>query len=181
MRISKACFLILACGLAAAKVSAQDLRPSGWLIEAGTGGAATRNATVGAVWKWRWHPAWLGTELDGVTEAYISEWNSLTPTGRRNFTQVGVVPLLRLPAAAAGSRWYAEAGIGLSMTDPLFTTVDKQFSTRFNFIDIVGAGVKLGAYRSHEVGLRISHSSNGGIRKPNPGQNFLQLRYASAF
>jgi len=29
--------------------------------------------------------------------------------------------------------------------------------------------------------LRIQHSSNASLKKPNPGQNFLQLRYARHF
>jgi hypothetical protein len=31
------------------------------------------------------------------------------------------------------------------------------------------------------VGLRLSHVSNAGIKEPNPGENFLQLRYARSF
>jgi hypothetical protein len=29
--------------------------------------------------------------------------------------------------------------------------------------------------------LRIQHSSNASLKHPNPGQNFLQLRYARHF
>jgi hypothetical protein len=32
-----------------------------------------------------------------------------------------------------------------------------------------------------EIALRVQHYSNGGIKQPNPGINFLQLRYAHRF
>jgi Lipid A 3-O-deacylase (PagL) len=35
-----------------------------------------------------------------------------------------------------------------------------------------------GADGEHELALRLQHFSNGGIRRPNPGETFLQLRYA---
>jgi lipid A 3-O-deacylase len=42
-------------------------------------------------------------------------------------------------------------------------------------------GRSFGADRRHELSLRVSHFSNCGIETPNPGENFLQLRYATKF
>ncbi|RYG65377.1 acyloxyacyl hydrolase, partial [bacterium] len=36
----------------------------------------------------------------------------------------------------------------------------------------------LGYEGNSEIALRIEHFSNASIQKPNPGQNFVQLRYA---
>jgi hypothetical protein len=44
-----------------------------------------------------------------------------------------------------------------------------------------GAGAQLRPQRAHELSLRIQHSSNAGIKEPNPGENFLLLRYAHVF
>ena len=33
----------------------------------------------------------------------------------------------------------------------------------------------------HELALRLQHFSNAGIKHPNPGENFVQLRYAQGF
>ena len=38
-----------------------------------------------------------------------------------------------------------------------------------------------GTQGHHEINLRLVHVSNGGIRKPNPGQDFGQLRYVYWF
>ena len=61
------------------------------------------------------------------------------------------------------------------------STPSKTFSTRFNFASHLGVGVRLGAQQQHEWLLRVQHVSNAGLKKPNPGENFLQLRYALHF
>jgi lipid A 3-O-deacylase len=157
------------------------LAPAGFFVEGGVGDNSTAAVTAGVAWPWSWRRSFIGGEISGVTEAYISEWSAPNVGGRRNFTQVGLVPMFRLRPAEGQSPWFAEAGIGLSMTDRLFTTDQKQFSTRFNFVDIIGVGFSLGADRKQEIGLRVQHVSNAGIKHPNPGQNFLQLRYGWMF
>ncbi len=47
--------------------------------------------------------------------------------------------------------------------------------------DHLAAGWQFGPRRDHELTLRIQHFSNAGIRHPNPGENFVQLRYARRF
>lgn len=58
---------------------------------------------------------------------------------------------------------------------------EKRFSTSFNFGDHIGVGLPLGEGDRQEVVLRIQHFSNGGIKRTNPGENFLQLRYVARF
>jgi lipid A 3-O-deacylase len=36
--------------------------------------------------------------------------------------------------------------------------------------------MRFGPRDRYDVGLRLQHLSNGGIRKPNPGIDFVQLR-----
>ena len=100
---------------------------------------------------------------------------------RVSFTQLGLVPLLRYRFGEGRSNWFIEAGIGVSVMDPIYRTEEKRFSTRFNFVDVAGAGRSFGQRREHELSLRIAHISNANIKKPNPGENFLQLRYAVLF
>ena len=47
----------------------------------------------------------------------------------------------------------------------------------FNFGDHLAVGRSFGVQREHELALRVQHFSNGGIKEPNPGETFLQLRY----
>jgi lipid A 3-O-deacylase len=46
----------------------------------------------------------------------------------------------------------------------------------------MGLGYTLGGPDGkQEIGLRWSHTSNAGLKKPNPGQDFLQLRLVQRF
>ena len=47
------------------------------------------------------------------------------------------------------------------------------------FSDNLAVGHTLGS--GHELSLRLLHVSNGAAKKPNPGQNLLQLRYAFSY
>lgn len=161
--------------------TAEGLRPAGYFVQGGIGGSRVWSAAVGLTWPWAWKSSLLGIEVGGVTEAYISHWDAPSDQGRRGFTQMGLVPMFRFRLEQGRSPWFAEAGVGVSAMDHHFVTRDKQFSTSFNFVDIVGVGRSFGAGRGQELGLRLQHVSNGGIRAPNPGQNFLQLRYSAAF
>ena len=73
------------------------------------------------------------------------------------------------------------AGVGLTATSSVYQTRQKHFSTSFNFGTHLAIGRSFGERREHEVSLRIEHFSNAGIKHPNPGENFVQLRYARRF
>lgn len=166
------------CPLAARAI---DLVPGGAFVEAAIADHASYSATVGALWPWSWRRETRGGELTGMTEAYISHWNGRGATQRVSFTQLGLVPLVRYRFSRRRSDWFVEAGIGISVMDTLYRTAEKEFSTRFNFVDVLGVGRSFGALRRHELSLRVSHISNADIKKPNPGENFLQLRYTALF
>ena len=175
--------LALAAALCAVvfPAAAEGWRPSGYVVQIGAADYRIWNASVGLTWPWAWKAGLMGTEVGGVTEAYIGHWDAPSASGRRGFTQVGLLPMFRFRPGQGRSPWFAEAGIGVSAMDQHFVTPDKQFTTSFNFVDVVGVGRSFGVARGQEIGLRLQHVSNAGIRVPNPGQNFLQLRYASAF
>jgi lipid A 3-O-deacylase len=160
---------------------ALDLMPRGAFVIGGVAPHATHSLAAGVIWPWSWRREMLGGELTGLTEGYVSYWKARATVGRQSFTQVGLVPLVRYRFSQGRSDWFVEGGIGISVTDRLYRTPEKQFSTSFNFVDTLGAGRSFGAQRQHEVGLRIVHMSNASIKRPNPGENFVQLRYAAMF
>lgn len=86
---------------------------------------------------------------------------------------IGFTPVFRYSRAARGP--YLEAGIGLHWLSSTAVHRDAPFSTRFQFGDHVGIGYR---FRKFELGARLQHLSNGGIRNPNPGINFLIFRVA---
>lgn len=155
--------------------------PHGAFVVAGVAPHSTNSLAVGAIWPWAWRKQAAGGELTAITEAYVSYWRAQAVAGRQSLTQIGLVPLLRYRPDQGRSAWYGEAGIGISTMNHRYTTPNKQFSTRFNFVDTIGVGRSFGAQRQHELGLRVVHMSNASIKHPNPGENFLQLRYAVMF
>jgi lipid A 3-O-deacylase len=175
--------LLAAVALGAAQPSlAMDWRPTSFFVLGGVAEHGTTSATVGVAWPWSWKSSLGSAQLSGQTEAYISYWHADSfRGGPSSYTQLGLVPVLRLRFDEGRSPWFVEAGIGISVTDRVYRTPHKQFSTAGQFHDTIGFGYSFGAQRTSELGLRLTHFSNAGIKRPNPGENFLQLRYAHQF
>ena len=54
-------------------------------------------------------------------------------------------------------------------------------STMFQFSDMLGMGYQWGTGQRTTVGIRATHISNGGIKKPNHGLNFGELYIQRTF
>lgn len=147
-----------------------------WFVEAGR--SAREAGVAGLGLRWAWDPLRTLPRVRGATELALNRWSAPTPQGRQHPLQLTLVPVLRW-TPAAGSPWFVEAGIGLSWHDRHYTAGETQQSTRWNFQDVLAAGRGLGA--GQEVSLRYSHVSNAGLRKPNPGEDRLTLRWLAAF
>ncbi len=143
-------------------------------------GSDTTTATIGlrlpvqrAFWDGRITLAW---------DLYLGNWKAdVLPGHRSEFTQIGLVPMFRYRFDAGQSPWFVEAGIGIAYLSDAYQTPNTAFSTQWNFSDHLGVGRSFGAERRQELGLYVKHVSNAGLRSPNPGESFLQLRYAYAF
>jgi lipid A 3-O-deacylase len=143
-------------------------------FEAGRGNEATDLWRVGLQWKWdkRWWERG-GWHLGAYWDLQYGQWNnghdlhdiSLTPTFRYQRSSGAVIP-------------YVEGAIGFHMLSDLRISSRRLFSTHFQFGDHLGAGLMLG---KHDLGVRLQHVSNGRLARPNPGINFLQLRYQFHF
>lgn len=127
---------------------------------------------AGLQWKWerRW---WRGGrwELGGYWDLSAGGWRN----GEDTIYDVGLTPVFRLEGTAPGSAYF-EAAIGFHLLSDLQIDHDRSFSTRFQFGDHIGAGLRFGPRDRYDLSLRLQHLSNGGIRRPNPGIDFLQLR-----
>jgi lipid A 3-O-deacylase len=171
----------LACSLiahASGNAYALNLAPTSAFVQAGFGDQKTDAYLAGATWNVPWHQdfgiGWFGV----FVEAAFGRWHT---DGRHDSTawptQISTTPVLRFHPSLAPS-WFAEIGVGANYIVPLFKSGHKRFSTEFNFGDHVALGREFG--RS-EVSVRIEHFSNAGISHPNPGENFMQVRYAYRF
>jgi lipid A 3-O-deacylase len=181
-KMKKMRFLLLVAGATLAwQACAADLRPAGVFVEGGEGDHAMHAASLGVVWPWSWQHATASGAWSGYTEAYLSRWRARETDGHADFDHLGVVPMLRFRGRHGASPWFVEGGIGLIYMDRLFTTPKKQFTTRLNFADTLGVGRNFGTRGQHEVTLRFTHFSNAGLKRPNPGQNLLRVKYAYLF
>lgn len=149
-------------------------------------GAAEHSAdswTLGITLPWRnWQRSLWGGQVTGYWDLWAGQWSAPLDGRDRRTAIIGVNPTVRWRGDGGQSPWFAEAGVGLSWAlNRRYVTDDKEFPTRYNFATHLGVGYLFGAQRQHELVLRLEHHSNAGIKKPNPGENFLQLRYARHF
>ena len=168
----------LAAGAAAQAADPSLLHPSTVFTQAGAAEHASA-VVVGATWNSGWEDTWRIGDASVYWEASIGRWTATHDATNSSglVTQFGITPVLRVEPGD-GSRWFFEAGIGLNVLTPIYQNGDKRFSTAFNFGDHLAVGRHFGPDDRHELALRLQHFSNGGIRRPNPGEDFLQLRYS---
>lgn len=162
---------------------AVDFQPDAAAVQAGVGRDGARMAGLGIVWDWEFERMRRYAELTAHTELMVNRWRAdAIGGGNLELTQYVVLPSLRMRLARGTSPWFVELGIGASWLDRGYATPHKQFSTRWNFHDMLGVGHTFGGPKgTHELGLRWIHVSNAGLRHPNPGEDFLQLRYVMRF
>jgi lipid A 3-O-deacylase len=163
---------------------AQAAWSSSWLpdrafLQAGVAEEA-KALVIGAVWTSDWRHDFAGGKVGLYWEASFGRWVAERELGASRsawVTQLGITPVLRWQPGGPGRRWFYEAGIGANVLLPIYRSRDKRFSTSFNFGDHLAVGRYLGDGQRHELVLRIQHFSNAGIKHPNPGEDFLQVRY----
>jgi len=97
---------------------------------------------------------------------------------RQDLWDIGLTPTFRYQRHDRRGL-YAEGGIGVHYLSEVWDNSGKSLSTRFQFGDHFGAGYVFD--NGLDLGFRFQHHSNGGIKKPNDGANFLILRAAFPF
>lgn len=152
------------------------LRPVLAYVQAGSGDGVD-SVTAGLQWAWPRQPLpFGGGALRGSFELAIGRWAAHDRCdGRAISTQIGIAPTLRY-SFARWPQWFVDTAIGVNAITPVFRHGEDEFSTVFNFGEHIGIGYH-SAGSDWEFTLRYQHFSNGGIRKPNPGQDFIQLRF----
>lgn len=178
---SLACYTGFSCAAqitaTAEAASRAKLAPDAAFVQWGSNTGA-KTATVGLIWDGRnvWLPFGT-TRLSYYTELSLGHWRAEGASGSKHSShaEFGLTPTLRLePLNSFGL--FAELGIGAHLITPNYRRSNKRFSTAFNFGDHIGIGVRPESWKGAEISLRFQHFSNAGIKQPNPGENFLQLR-----
>lgn len=172
--------------LSVAAVAAPADSASGVYVDLGqapNSNADTDSLTLGYVLPWTWRQSVQEGPLSFYWDFFLSQWRATRPDGldKRNYTQLGVIANWRYRFSQGASPWFVEAGIGGTVMDSLYRTPDHAFSTTFQFTEQLGVGRNFGAQGQHELALRLQHFSNAGIKEPNPGENFVRVRYLYRF
>ena len=166
----------------ASTAQAEASTSDGFYVQYGVSRSKTDSYTVGFVTPMKWTRTFLDTKATGYWDFYGTLSVAPNAEGASNKTWfAGVTPTLRLRLEEGHSNWFVEGGVGVSYSDVHYRNNSKKFSTRFNFADHVGVGYSFGPQRNQELVLRVQHYSNAGIKKPNPGENYVQLRYMHTF
>ena len=159
---------------------AHALTPTSAFVQAGVGDQNTQAYVGGLTWEPSWHYQLGPMTAGGYFEAAFGKWSTRQGGVNSNtwISQISLTPVIRLRPNGRLQPWFAEIGVGANYIVPLFDTGHKRFSTKFNFGDHLGIGRDFGP---HELAIRVQHFSNAGIGHPNPGENFVQFRYAYCF
>ena len=176
-RISFLLALLLSALPAAAQEQRHPAMPTTAFVQAGVAAKETQMLVVGVTRDWAWEKELSFGRATGYWELSLGRWHS-EGKGSQWVGQVGVTPVLRIHPRRWSEGWFIEGGIGANLLFPVYHSERKRFSTVFNFGDHIAVGKRFGAKQQHEVALRFQHFSNGGIEEPNPGEDFLQLRYS---
>ena len=148
-------------------------------IEFGTGNGAEM-WRVGA--QWSWQSKWLergNWHMGGYWDAQVGQWSG---SGKNTITDVGLTPVFRFQETQpSGISPYVEGAIGFHLVAPVRLDERRGFTSAFQFGDHVGVGARFGERHRYDLALRLQHLSNAGIRKPNNGINFTQVRFQLHF
>ncbi len=131
--------------------------------------------------QWKWSKRWFDTgnwHLGGYWDASLGYWDNKSPGATHSsIFDAGLTPVFRFQQNnPSGFSPYVEAGIGIHFLSHTSVTAQRQFGSSFQFGDHVGVGLRLGGKGQYDLGYRFQHLSNAGIKQPNNGINFHQVR-----
>jgi lipid A 3-O-deacylase len=161
---------------------ASDLSVDSASLEVGGASQARMlRVAVQSNWERRWFQS-NGTHVAGFWDLSLAQWRGSAhrgvPGDHLNITSIGLTPVFRL-RADDGKGWFAEVGIGAHLLSERYHNATKDLSTAFQFGDHIGVGYVFN--NGWEGNLKFQHFSNGGIKKPNDGVNFVLVQLAKPF
>ena len=129
-----------------------------------------------------WNQNWLpthGYHLSGYWDANVAFWRANRWLDERDNTKnlavIGLTPVFRFESDDKRGL-YGEAGIGVALFSSVYRNTHRQLSTAFEFADHVGVGYVFD--NKWDLGVRLQHYSNGGIKHPNGGVNLAVVKLA---
>jgi lipid A 3-O-deacylase len=139
---------------------------------------------VGVQWDWNkklfeagnWH-------LGGYWDLNLGYWDNRSPARTNSsLADIGFTPVFRFQQnSITGLSPYAELAVGVHFLSRTSVSTQREFGSSFQFGDHIGAGVRFGDKGQYDIGYRYQHLSNAGIKEPNQGINFNQVRFQYHF
>ena len=123
------------------------------------------SANLGLLWNWDLgKELWRKARASAYTELSLGHWRVDDSGGSAHSTntQFGVTATLRLTSDGSWG-FFGEAGLGANFIVPIYRSIDKRFSTVFNFGEHIGVGMRPWGAQGAEFSLRGQHFSNAGI------------------
>lgn len=166
--------MLLATACAGTALAATDLAPDALAFDYGTG---NETRLLRANLQWDWDTQWWqsnGTHVSGYWDASLAAWDARdwrAENGTRTLADLGVTPVFRFEGDTHQG-WFLDGGVGANLLSHLYENHRRNFSTAFQFGDLLGVGYQSGSWTA---GLTLEHFSNGAIKHPNPGVNFAIL------
>ena len=137
--------------------------------------AQARRATLG--WEspvlWHHQSAHSRSRLELTGVLGVSLWHAMHGRQPASVWQLSAIPMLRWWPSGQG--FYVAGGIGPTLFSHT-RFADENIRTALQFGSHLGVGYQFTP--AVRVGVGVSHFSNAGIKKPNPGFTLLQLSYS---
>ena len=134
---------------------------------------------VGVQWDWNKKLVELGNwHLGGYWESDAGYWrNSSFARTHATILDIGFTPVFRFQQTTRSSfSPYVEAGVGVHFLSATSLNYQRQFGSSFQFGDHIGAGARFGKNGQYDISYRYQHFSNAGLKDPNQGVNYNELR-----
>ena len=113
--------------------------------------------------------------MDGRELHVAAAWQD-----KERVSALAALPVLRIERSSSAVAPYLEGAVGLNLLSQIEANGSASAS-RLQLSDHVGAGLRFGEQRRHELGLRLQRLNDGGVVRPNPGMVFGQVRYQYNF
>lgn len=170
-----------------ASIAATCIQTNSYAVDSASFEVATGNKTqmvrIGTQWNWadKWWQS-NNSHIGGYWDLTLAQWRGTRyqnrPDTTQNITDIGITPIFRFQRDNKTGP-YAEAGIGAHLLSHTYDNNGRALSTAFQFGDHIGIGYVF--FNKLDLGLKIQHFSNGGIKHPNNGVNFAVLSAKMAF
>ncbi len=134
---------------------------------------------VGVQWDWNKKLVEVGNwHLGGYWESDFGYWsNNSTAKTHKSIIDIGFTPVFRFQQTTRSAiSPYVEAAVGVHLLSATSLNAQRQFGSSFQFGDHLGAGVRFGDKGMYDIGYRYQHFSNAGIKGPNQGVNYNEVR-----